>query len=93
MTAAALLPLDHPRRPSEHGDPGRTHVSIRLARAQEPAESLDDALRALARGWAGECLVCGAPLEHATGPDVECSECGSCVVRPPAAGDDQLALL
>ena len=98
MTAAALLPLDHPGRPTHHDDePGRAHWAAEsptpLVRAPEPAATLDDVLRALARGWAGECLVCGARLEHATGPDVECSACGSCVVRPPAAVDDQLALL
>jgi hypothetical protein len=98
MTAAALLPLDHTGRPTDHDDEHRrAHRAAEgptpLVRASEPAGTLDDALRALARGWAGECLVCGARLEHTMGPDVECSACGSCVARSPAAGDDQLALL
>ena len=95
MTAALLLMPEHPAAASANGESLRhgPGAPVPLAGAPRRVERLVDVLRALARGWASECLVCGTPLEPTAGAQAECGACGSSVGRPAARGDDQLALL
>jgi hypothetical protein len=56
-------------------------------------QTLDEALRALARGEADACLVCGAALPSPGDADVCCDTCGSTLSRAAPRRAGQLALL